>query len=197
MRGTSALGRIALLLALSTLGSAALAASSPAAPPLLWERCVGAAADDVSCRIPRGVASDPNDGTVYVTDQANRRIVVFSPWGSIERAWGWDVVESGPGDDTTAPEDQFEICVPANGDVCKAGVQGSGSGQFGSIPQGVAVDSSGAVYVVDFSNRRVQKFDSEGNFVLMFGGQVNKTKVEEAAPAAQQNRCTAASGDVC
>jgi len=123
-------------------------------------------------------------------------VVEFTAWGEFTRAWGWDVVEAGPNDDTAAPEDQFEICVPTEGDVCQAGTAGGGSGQFNSS-QGLAIDSGGAVYAVDFSNRRVQKFDSEGNFVLMLGGNVNKTKVDEAAPEAARNLCTAASGDVC
>jgi DNA-binding beta-propeller fold protein YncE len=117
------------------------------------------------------------------------------------RVWGWDVVATGPGDDTSPPEDQFEICVPANGDVCKAGTSGVGAGQFGQIggsandggPFGVALDSAGSVYVIENSfnksNRRVQKFDSQGNFVLMIGGEVNKTT--------GANLCTAASGNEC
>ena len=104
---------------------------------------------------------------------------------------------SGAAVETTNPgETGFEICVPADGDTCQAGSNGSGSGQFSS-PQGLAIDSAGSVYVVDRPNRRVEKFDSEGHFLLMFGGQVNKTKVGEAAPEAQQNLCPVDPGDVC
>jgi hypothetical protein len=39
----------------------------------------------------------------------------------------------------------------------------------------VAVGPGGDVYVLERNNRRVQKFDSEGSFLLMFGGEVNKT----------------------
>jgi DNA-binding beta-propeller fold protein YncE len=77
---------------------------------------------------------------------------------------------------------------------CKAGVQGFGAGQFALAQGGVAVDAAGNVYVreVKSDNRRVQKFDSAGRFLLMFGGEVNKTTSE--------NRCTKAQlegGDVC
>ena len=41
-----------------------------------------------------------------------------------------------------------------------------------SSPRGVAVDSAGNIYVADFDNWRVQKFDSDGNFLLMFGWRV-------------------------
>ena len=62
----------------------------------------------------------------------------------------------------------------------------------------MAVDSSGDIYVVDQSVRRVQKFNPAGEFVLMFGGDVNKTKVEEIGSTQQErNVCTAASGNVC
>lgn len=60
--------------------------------------------------------------------------------------------------------------------------------------------SYGDVYVVDQRNFRVEKYDREGHFLLMFGGQVNKTKVEEGKPAAEQDLCTAGeleAGDVC
>ena len=46
---------------------------------------------------------------------------------------------------------------------------GTGNGQFIS-PLGVATDSSGCVYVVDYQNNRVEKFDSNGNYILQFGG---------------------------
>jgi hypothetical protein len=45
---------------------------------------------------------------------------------------------------------------------------GSGNGQF-SLPQGVAVDSSGTVYVTDTGNNRVEKFDTSGTFLEACG----------------------------
>lgn len=73
----------------------------------------------------------------------------------------------------------FEICIPADGDTCRAGQGGTIGGPIGSsrgelaFPAGVALSSDGDVYVVDRQNHRVQKFDSEGNFLLTFGGEVN------------------------
>ncbi len=49
------------------------------------------------------------------------------------------------------------------------GGSGSGSGQL-SGPAGVAVDSSGNVWVVDTGHNRVQEFNSKGEFVREFGG---------------------------
>lgn len=49
------------------------------------------------------------------------------------------------------------------------GQPGSGNGQF-SVPFGVAVDqSTGAVYVADYANNRVQKFDADGAYILTVG----------------------------
>ena len=50
----------------------------------------------------------------------------------------------------------------------KWGTSGSGNGQF-SGPTGVAVDGSGKVYVMDYSNNRVQKFDSSGTYLTKWG----------------------------
>jgi|CXWL01.1.fsa_nt_gi M6 family metalloprotease-like protein len=44
----------------------------------------------------------------------------------------------------------------------------TGPGQFNK-PQGVAVDTSSNIYVADSFNHRIQKFDSNGNFLLKFG----------------------------
>jgi hypothetical protein len=61
----------------------------------------------------------------------------------------------------------------------------------------VAVDASagpsrGDVYVADPNGHRVEKFDSSGHLILMFGKAVNKTKAEEGKPEAEQNLCLAA-----
>lgn len=49
------------------------------------------------------------------------------------------------------------------------GSPGSGPGQFLN-PQGISVDPEGSIYVADTGNDRVQKFDSDGNFVMEIGG---------------------------
>lgn len=51
--------------------------------------------------------------------------------------------------------------------VTKWGSNGSGNGQF-NLPMGVVVDSSGKVYVGEYGNSRIQKFDANGNFDSIF-----------------------------
>jgi DNA-binding beta-propeller fold protein YncE len=197
-------GLLGIVVLIATAGPIPSAAAQPFEFSLLNQFCESHGPPDTDgagqCVVPAGLASDPTTGDVYVADVGNDRIMKFTAWGEFLRAWGWDVVQAGPDDDTVAPEDQFEVCVPANGDTCKSGLEGTeGSGQFGPVsPSAVAVDSAGNVYVVDFSNNRVQKFDSAGDFLLMFGGEVNKTKVAElGSTEAERNVCTAASGDQC
>jgi NHL repeat len=160
---------LTLALAIGAVALPFLTASAEAAPPQIWQKCDSDEPAGQQCNAPRGIAANPQNGHVYVADSGNRRVVEFNALGAFVRAWGWDVVESGPGNTGSA----FEICVPEDGDVCKAGVSGSGAGQF-AVTSGVAVDSAGDVYVVDKSdNRRVQKFDSQGHFLRTWGKDVN------------------------
>ncbi len=48
------------------------------------------------------------------------------------------------------------------------GVKGTGEGDF-LHPHGIAVDSQGFVYVTDEEKHDVQKFDSNGSFILSWG----------------------------
>jgi len=143
--------------------------------------------------LPRSIAADPSlPGNLYVVDGGNARIDEFSPWGDFLRAWGW-----GVRDEAT----ELQSCDTATG--CVKGIEGSGDGQF-MTAEAATVDGAGDVYVIDAENHRVQKFDpsagpneDEAQFVLMFGFNVNKTKLDEGAPEPQRNVCTAASTDVC
>jgi DNA-binding beta-propeller fold protein YncE len=50
------------------------------------------------------------------------------------------------------------------------GSEGTGEGQF-IEDHGIAVDSSGNVYVVDTRNNRIQKFSSDGTFIRAWGSE--------------------------
>ena len=61
-----------------------------------------------------------------------------------------------------------------------------------SEPTDVAVDqATGDVYVTDPGNHRVEKFDSSGHLLFMFGRNVNKTAIE-ANRMSETNICPAA-----
>jgi len=90
--------------------------------------------------------------------------------------------------DGTAPTTGFESCTAESG--CQAGSSGTGAGQFLTFGPGLTVDSEGNVFVS--SDGRVQKFDSSGRFLLMWGGEVNKTTKADICTAGDLN-----SGDEC
>jgi DNA-binding beta-propeller fold protein YncE len=48
------------------------------------------------------------------------------------------------------------------------GGQGNGRGQFDS-PRGIAVDTAGNIFVADTNNGRIEKFSSNGTFVMQIG----------------------------
>lgn len=89
---------------------------------------------------PSGIAFDSSDN-FYVVDNNNHRVQKFNSAG------------------------KFVLKFGANGGD---GTSGSGEGEFW-YPFGADVDSLGNVYVADYTNNRIQKFDSSGNFVSMFG----------------------------
>jgi hypothetical protein len=105
--------------------------------------------------------------------------------------------------DGTAGGTGLESCTEESG--CKVGLEGAGAGQL-DLARGIAVNANGDIFVRESDsnnqgNNRVQKFDSAGRFLLMFGGEVNKTKSAEVGTSeAERNRCTKAQlegGDVC
>jgi DNA-binding beta-propeller fold protein YncE len=68
--------------------------------------------------------------------------------------------------------DQLDALEMAHGEEAawlNWGYEGTGNGQF-EKPQGVAIDSSGNVYVADSNNNRIQKFDSWGDVIDVWGG---------------------------
>jgi hypothetical protein len=116
---------------------------------------------------PLGAAVDQEEGPgdVYVVDSANRRVDKFTAEGNFLLAFGWGVSDGAS---------ELQVCEA----TCQQGGAGSGSGQF-SAAWGVAVDnnplssSRGDVYVSDTDNHRVEKFGPNGEFLLMFGREVN------------------------
>jgi RHS repeat-associated protein len=80
--------------------------------------------------------------------------------------------------------------------VREMGGLGSTGGKLNK-PSAITIDSVGTVDVTDTANNRVAQYYGSGVFIQVLGANVNKTKVEAGAPAAERNRCTAASGDVC
>jgi hypothetical protein len=96
-----------------------------------------------------GVAVNQASGDVYVADELEAQVAVFDSSGALQRTFGKSLF-------------------------------GESRTHGGVGPEGVAVDnelsslSYGDVYVVDGQNNRIDKFTASGEFLLMFGGDVNE-----------------------
>jgi hypothetical protein len=118
---------------------------------------------------PIGLTID-SAGAVYVTAGNGYRVDVFSAEGEFIRAFGKGVKPGGG-----------NVCTAATG--CQ---QGTGDYSAGSltVPLGIAIDSSGLLYITTVAYR-VDVFSREGSFVRAFGKGVNP---------AGGDTCTAATG---
>ncbi len=127
---------------------------------------------------PAGIAIDPRDGNVYVSDQSNERIEEVSPTGAFIKTFGWGVKDG---------KDEFEDCTKE----CKAGIAGAGAGEFDQVG-GLAIDSSGNVWVADTGNDRIQEFNEQGQFVNKFGSAGSEPGSSRAPPRSrsQKGTCT-------
>ena len=184
-------GLLAALVALlcATAALAALAGSASAAVTFCPK-----GAEAGHCEASLGVAVNQTGaggvpaGTLYLADESNHRIDEFSPAEQFARAWGWGVRDGGA---------EFQTCTTATGctrglaDHSIEGEKGIGAGE--TRPVAVAVQqSTGDVFVSEVLGYRVQKFGPEGEFLLMFGRDVNKTKSEPGSLASQEEKdlCT-------
>lgn len=142
---------------------------------------------------PRDLAFAP-DGTFYIADSRNHRILHLDQDGNLIRSWG-DFAASDFNANSPAPEGSFNepwgLAVGPDGSVYVADTWNSriqkftSEGQFVTMwgtfgaaesryhfwgPRGVAVDEQGRVFVTDTGNKRVVIFDSNGNDLAAFGG---------------------------
>jgi YD repeat-containing protein len=103
---------------------------------------------------PKGIAVSPA-GNVYVSDAANNRLEEFKEGGEFVATLGYGV---------STGEAVYQTCTSA----CKAGIAGSGNGQFKG-PRGIAISAVGSLWVVESGNNRVQGFNGKNEYVLQFG----------------------------
>jgi tripartite motif-containing protein 71 len=97
-------------------------------------------------------------GKVYVTDEQNSRISVWTTAGAFVLSWGGDV---RPG-----PPAGFQTCTIAT--TCQEGTFAGGAGEA-AFPAAVAFDSAGRLNVSEFENNRISQFTTAPAFVRAFG----------------------------
>jgi len=167
----------------------ALCASAAAAPPDFLTRMGSLPGGGAGAlNNPRGIAADSTTGRVYISDLNNARVNEYTAWGLFVKSWGWGVADGSSEAQTCGPTEPEEAPSPI---LCQAGQPGSAAGQL-SLPVGLTVDASGDIYVFEQGNLRVQKFNSAGEFELMFGGGVNASSGADVCAKADLE-----GGDVC
>jgi len=144
---------------------------------------------------PRAIAFAP-DGSFYVADSRNHRIVHFDASGNMLNTWGsispdcpyFGGPPGNPPLDTfcepwgvaVGPDGSVYVSDTWNYRVMKFTPDGkliSSWNQFNSVnqvatfygPRGLAVDGEGNVYVADTGNKRIVVFDASGNYKTEFG----------------------------
>jgi DNA-binding beta-propeller fold protein YncE len=124
---------------------------------------------------PNGIAID-HSGNIYVAEGSNHRVQKLEPDGTFVAElkgpdpgfYGPRKIAVGPGDSIYVVDQGRTRIVKFGADgqvVATWGTSGKGDGQFDD-PTSVAVDpKSNKVYVADPRNRRIQIFDSNGQFL--------------------------------
>ncbi len=147
--------------------------------------------DSLNLNTPRNLAAAP-DGTLYVLDTNNHRVLHIDTSGQILNSWGefsgneadGDFIPEGafnePWGIDIGPDGSVYVADTWNHRIQKFSSQGeflTAWGQFGQRetpysmwgPRDVAVDPQGHVYVTDTGNKRILVFDESGDFLAEFG----------------------------
>ncbi|MBI3150828.1 MAG: TIGR03663 family protein [Chloroflexi bacterium] len=146
-------------------------------------------ANPVTLNAPRSLAFAP-DGTIYVADSRNHRILHLDLEGKVLHEWGTfaDGVGTPIGEGTfnepwgvaVGPDGSVYVTDTWNHRIEKFSATGRfiktwgifGQGETPESfygPRGLAVDAEGRVYVTDTGNKRIVVFDADGNFITQFG----------------------------
>jgi hypothetical protein len=158
-------------------------AVGPSAAKLLWSATGGAG----GLSFPNGLALDPQ-GRLWVADTGHSRFAIYNPDGSFAGDWGGPGSADGQfrlqrsdgagfGAVAFAPDGSFYVLDVGNHRVQHFdahrtflntwGSFGTGPGQF-SDPIAIAVDSAGAVHVLDDQRGVVETYDNHGNVLGSF-----------------------------
>lgn len=140
--------------------------------------------------MPHGLEVD-KENNVWVTDVALHQIFKFSSDGNLLLTLGEAKV---PGNDTKHFNLPTDIAVSNDGSfyvsdgygnsrvvkfskegdyLFEWGTYGNKQGEF-NIPHGIDLDTKGNIYVADRENNRIQKFDSDGNFIAVWQNTVSE-----------------------
>lgn len=135
---------------------------------------------DGQLAFPSRLAFDSND-ILYVTEPDNGRIQKFTATGQFAGTIAEGQLSFPVGIDVDSSNNVYVAESGAAGNPSRVdkffssgqlittwGSLGSAPGQFNQ-PKGLALDQSYNVYIADEFNNRIQKFDSNGNLMAVFG----------------------------
>jgi len=138
---------------------------------------------------PSGIAVD-NKGFIYVADREYHRIQKFTTNGDFVDIWSGIGIRTGhfnePDDIALDSKGIIYVADAENNRIQRFnqnlefidqwGEKGDGEGQFkieindrSDTSMGLAIDGNDSIYVTDTGNYRVQKFDSNKNFIKQWG----------------------------
>jgi len=143
----------------------------------------------IGMNAPRSVAF-AKDGTVYVADSRNHRVLHLDVEGNTLHEWGTFADGVNTPVDAGTFNEPWGIAIASDGSVYVTDTWNhrvekfTASGKFVTAwgifgqgetpdsfygPRGLAVDSEGRIYVTDTGNKRIAVFDPNGNFITQFG----------------------------
>jgi RHS repeat-associated protein len=112
-------------------------------------------------KYPSAIAVDPSNN-VWVADAPNNRVEEFNEKGEFVAALGKDVNKTKV--EAKGTEAERNYCSAASGNVCQAGPEGTAPGQL-KAPQGIAVTTSGNIWVADTGHSRMEKYSPTGGLL--------------------------------
>ena len=133
---------------------------------------------------PTSVALD-SDENLYLSDEYFNKVTKFDREGNPISEWG----KKGSGDGefnqpsgllirgevmyvVDSRNNRIQMYTLDGDFIDQWGSAGEGNGEF-NLPWGICDDSEGNIYIADWRNDRVQKFDAKGNHTLTIAGGVN------------------------
>ena len=133
---------------------------------------------------PTSVVLD-SDENLYLSDEYFNKVTKFDREGNPISEWG----RKGSGDGefnqpsgllirgevmyvVDSRNNRIQMYTLDGDFIDQWGSAGEGTGEF-NLPWGICDDSEGNIYIADWRNDRVQKFDAKGNHTLTIAGGVN------------------------